>query len=607
MNGRMSRLRRSLSRSLVQLNNVTFRRMRSLSRSVHQLNAVIPLSRQNNIELPDLPSQSEGVLLSRFASPQTYGQLSELVTKHNDALREVIAVFEEKVAMDFTYAKTMHKLAQRLQKVSGDAQCEIDRGWGSVAEQLTAHATLHSNLGSAFNDDLVQPLRSIYTNQQKTIRSANNLVDKETRRWKEKKEELAKAKRSLYVSSKELEKIEQLIDADQNMASKFSLRRKKLTETVKKGEDDYLYSTIDVESQRRATYGVLKKAVESIEAVERQRLAHSQTALGRVQRKMEQLAPNINQMFDRFASGLDVAVACDSSAYINSLQSASTAAHSVTLVDYFAENFSEIILGERRKSSLRRIAGLLDRELRTAYNKGLPIPAAGELTQVEFLEFLYYKINESVNSAEGGASRGYHRLATYMQKSKDKQGLTNSSLIIPLSESLTGNDQRNECFVDRTDDYDRISDEGFYNSSGPRSTDEGIESMNTYSIGFSQAASSPPASVVETITNSPPEIGFKYPSQSAVDQPIPRQTTIIDDPDPAVAVCEALYDFNGTDSEELTIKAGERLIVESRLGDDWLIGRTIQHQQDQQERRGRFPTTYVAFQKQNPLTPVSLC
>lgn len=135
-------------------------------------------------------------------------------------------------------------------------------------------------------------------------------------------------KKSLYVASKELEKIEQLVDANASMASKvfsdffkgpvsnitirfqFALRRKKLKETVKKGEDDYLYSIIDVESQRRfvlnissgtswtfrTTYNVLRKAVESLEAVERQRLAHCQTALGRLQRKLEQLGPNLEQV-----------------------------------------------------------------------------------------------------------------------------------------------------------------------------------------------------------------------------------------------------------------------------------------------------------------------
>ncbi|CAJ0941571.1 unnamed protein product, partial [Mesorhabditis belari] len=319
MNGRMSRLRRSLSRS------------------VHQLNSVIPLGRQPTAnELPEAPfTIDQSILVERFASPQAFGQISEIVTKNNDALREIISIFEEKVAMDFTYAKTLHKLSARLQKVSADAQCEVDKGWTSVADQFTAHATLHSNLGSALNDDLVQPLRSIQTTQQRTIRTAIALAEKETKKWRDKKEELGKSKRSLYVVSKELEKIEQLIDADANMANKFSLRRKKLRETVHKGEDDYLFTTIDLEGQRRITYSVLKKAVENVEAVERQRLAHAQTALGRVQRKMEQLAPNLQQMFERYANELDVAVGCDAPAHIASLQPASTAVHNVTLVDYF--------------------------------------------------------------------------------------------------------------------------------------------------------------------------------------------------------------------------------------------------------------------------------
>lgn len=69
-----------------------------------------------------------------------------------------------------------------------------------------------------------------------------------------------------------------------------------MQEQVRKSEDEYIWATIDLEKQRRVTENVLRKGVESLEAVEKQRLAHCQTAIGRYQRKVEQLAPNIQQV-----------------------------------------------------------------------------------------------------------------------------------------------------------------------------------------------------------------------------------------------------------------------------------------------------------------------
>ncbi|CAJ0942879.1 unnamed protein product, partial [Mesorhabditis belari] len=252
-----------------------------------------------------------------------------------------------------------------------------------------------------------------------------------------------------------------------------------------------------------------------------------------------------------------------------------------------AENFSEIILGERRKSTLKRIASLLDRELRAIYNKKQSTAVSRELTNIEFVEFLYYKINEALNSAEGSGGRGFHRLAGYLQKSKDKQGLSHSSLVIPLSDPLLSTESTSPgCFEDRNDDYDK-------------STDNGDSAQTTSFLGNPPSTSGSETYTLEAVkmesypeTVLPPKLGIGFKEEHLI-----RQSTVIDDPDPSLSICQALYDFNGTHQEELSIKAGENLIVESRLGDDWLVGRAMD---GIEERKGRFPTIYVTFLTSSP-------
>uniref|UniRef100_A0A1I7V566 KxDL domain-containing protein n=1 Tax=Caenorhabditis tropicalis TaxID=1561998 RepID=A0A1I7V566_9PELO len=99
MNSRMSKLRRSISRSVFQLNS--------------------SLSRQNSLNgLVDLPTMSNTTLVDKFATPTNFRQLRDLIRNNNELLAEVVAAFEEKAALDFHYSKTLKKISIRLHKLT---------------------------------------------------------------------------------------------------------------------------------------------------------------------------------------------------------------------------------------------------------------------------------------------------------------------------------------------------------------------------------------------------------------------------------------------------------------------------------------------------------
>ncbi|PIO74404.1 hypothetical protein TELCIR_03589 [Teladorsagia circumcincta] len=174
----------------------------------------------------------------------------------------------------------------------------------------------------------------------RTVRRAGHdpqatvFVERETRKLKDTKDATLRKKRLLYESSKQLEKLEQSFD-QQNNGERASLKKKRLEEQVKKQEETYIWETVDLEKQRRVTEGVLRKGVESLEAVERQRLAHCQTALGRYQRKIEQLGPNLQQMFDRHTNNLDIAVQATAADYIAGIQPSTAAVNHIVLTDVY--------------------------------------------------------------------------------------------------------------------------------------------------------------------------------------------------------------------------------------------------------------------------------
>ncbi|KHJ89915.1 hypothetical protein OESDEN_10248 [Oesophagostomum dentatum] len=179
-------------------------------------------------------------MLAYEQSPANFDQLRHLVQRNNDVLREVIAAFEEKAALDFHYSKMLKKISANLHKATHQVESDIDKGWTSVAEQFDVQATIHSNLGSALTDDVVQPLRSIQISEAKTIRAAALFVERELRKLKDRKDGTTRTKRLLYECSKQLEKLEQANDQHQNGERMFERHTNNLDIAVQATANDYI-------------------------------------------------------------------------------------------------------------------------------------------------------------------------------------------------------------------------------------------------------------------------------------------------------------------------------------------------------------------------------
>uniref|UniRef100_A0A0R3S5W1 SH3 domain-containing protein n=1 Tax=Elaeophora elaphi TaxID=1147741 RepID=A0A0R3S5W1_9BILA len=450
----------------------------------------------------------------------------------------------------------------------------IDRAWSYVADQFDAQASIHNNLGSAITDDIVQPLRAIFNSQQRTIRATEQLANRELRFLTSKRDDLSKIKRLLHSSSRDLEKVEQLIDNDHVSNIKLSVRKRKLLEQVMKQEQAYIEETIATERQRRVTDGVLRKGVEYLEVVEKQRLAHCQTALGRFQRKISQLGPNLNMMFERCMNALNDAVSVEPNEQILVLAPICSTSHTIYLCDFHAENFAEVIGGQRRRWTLERISAVLHEYLkRSQLETNLTLPSSASIANfsyAEFLEYLIYKINGALKSIDGAQNREYHRLARFQQKLKDKMGLAQTVLTVPLDEFENGDKPSapslptTSSIEDETEPIVSDTREPLEQYAAPRSIlcDESQHMQNT--------SSSTCTSNSET---------FKR-------------------------IYRVLYDFTATTEDELDVHAGDCVLVEGKIGNDWMIGQIISNNQmtdgddsvksQVNNKIGRFPTSYVA-------------
>uniref|UniRef100_A0A915PV77 SH3 domain-containing protein n=1 Tax=Setaria digitata TaxID=48799 RepID=A0A915PV77_9BILA len=480
----------------------------------------------------------------------------------------------------------MQKLSSRLHKVSTKSPGIIDRAWSYVADQFDAQASIHNNLGSAITDDIVQPLRAIFNSQQRTIRATEQLANRELRFLNSKRDELSKIKRLLHNSSHDLEKVEQLIDNDHMSNIKLSVRKRKLLEQVMKQEQTYIEETIAAERQRRLTDGVLRKGVEYLEVVEKQRLAHCQTALGRFQRKISQLGPNLNMMFERCMNALNDAINVEPSDQISMLTPICSTNHTIYLCDFHAENFAEVIGGQRRRWALERISAVIHEYLKRTQletKPTLPLANVADCSYVEFLEYLIYKINEALKSIDGGQNREYHRLARFQQKLKDKMGMVQTVLTIPLDEFENG------------------------------------EKPSAPSLPTTSSVEDETEPIISEVRE--PLEQYAAPRSMLYDEPHHMQntssSTCTSNSETIKRIYRVLYDFTATTEDELDVHAGDCVLVEGKIGNDWMIGQIISNNQiiddvnddddddDDDDNNscvtekisnkiGRFPTSYVA-------------
>jgi len=77
------------------------------------------------------------------------------------------------------------------------------------------------------------------------------------------------------------------------------------------------------------------------------------------------------------------------------------------------------------------------------------------------------------------------------------------------------------------------------------------------------------------------------PKSVPVSSAPPHSTPAADVPKVMNAKCEALFDFEGNDNDDLAFKKGDILIITGEL-DGWYLGKTLDG-----ARTGIFPSNYV--------------
>ncbi|XP_064647417.1 nostrin-like isoform X3 [Lineus longissimus] len=510
------------------------------------------------------------VIDSKFEGLTGFDELRRYIKQGNEFCKEVALLMQERADVEATYAKSLTKISNKLQKQASNCLGSLAVAWLGVATSVEAEADLHRNLSSALVEDLHKPVKQLSEYIHKTRKPIEATVDKSMKNLMDKRNEEMRSKKSAFGCARDTEKvIDQTRDVkagkgkftDKDLA-RMEKKGKHSEDNLRKADKDYHDSCQKAEGARQEWESAVYKGTNQLQSLEEERISQLQDALNKYNNHISVMGPKLIKVCDNMGESVKtVDIQADLASVVDEKGSGQNQPEQI-LIECYAEDLGSPMDKERRIYALRTYLYYLEADIereqkgREGVEKLLDVyrnkpnygdtetqddvknKLAGLNATMNFLEAGKYKITSAMAAANGEPKPEY-TFAQYIERTKDKQGLPQSILRVPPA--LRGETP------------------GF---------------RSTYNVPGSR----------------PPAVGRQVDSMYDEDEfdNYDGDDFGADGADghAAIGECQALYDYQGTQPDELTIHAGDIIRLEHKEGDGWWHG-------ELNGQRGIFPATYV--------------
>ncbi|CAH1789065.1 unnamed protein product [Owenia fusiformis] len=513
-----------------------------------------------------------------------FEELRKYIKQGNEFCKEVSTLMLERSELEMHYGKVLNKLAGKLSKSATNCIGTLASAWSAVAVEMQEEAELHKNLGQMLSEEVYKPLKVLAENQHKARKPVESMVNKALQSLTDRRSEEQKAKKLAFSSAKEREKLsEQLAQAragkgksTEKDISKLQKRVNTSDELLRKTDRDYHNVAIKAEGSREDWETAVYKASIQMQMLEETRINEMHKQLQKIYSCIAPLAPRQVQSCER----LNEAVICvDLNADLRTIvdqKGTGPNQPNQHLLECYAEDFANSMDVERRRDLLQSYMLYLTQSIeveekgREGVEKLMDVyrnkPGfADQETQddtqhrlvhlnsmLSFLRGSQYKISCALAHLNG-KPKPDHQYSQYIEKTRDKQGLSQSILKLPISLLW-------QTFPN--DDYRGAADGGQPDPQYDARTQSVVSGISVWSADDDE---------FET-----------YEGDDAAFKP-PEYNSIQNSPE---GRCEAIYEYTAGQQDELTIKPGDVINVYQKQQDDWWQG-------ELNGKVGLFPATYV--------------
>ncbi|XP_050046144.1 nostrin isoform X1 [Dermacentor andersoni] len=495
-----------------------------------------------------------------FWGPTGFEELRRLLKQGADFSKEVVSILQERSELEAVHAKSLAKLSQRLARAARDAIGTSATAWQEVATQLEREAQLHRGLSRGLSEGVCGPLRASCEAQAGRRKALEAAVERRARAVRDRRALQDRTKRHAYHCARINEQAQGrvleprshrgmrlLTDRDLH---KLESKRRKAENALTKAEGEYYGACMSAEQARQEWETLLFQTAGWLQALEQERLEALHAALSRYAQHLLHKAPQALQCAECVQAQTAHVDAKQDIEEAVRLRATAPNVPEQLLPDFYAEDLSSPMQPQRRKEALERLLQLLQKDLDTERRGKQGVeslaqafresPRFGDeeaqlrvqekLQQLRqslaFLEASRHKVQCCLAGLEG-QPRPPHPLAPHLEQRRDRQGLAQTVLKIPP-------------WLQR------------------RSS-----SAEEWDRGAADGGAEVPVSL-ET-------------EQEEEEQPyanvLPSQ-------------CRALYDYQATMDDELSLRSGDLVTVHSRAEDGWWHGEKDGHW-------GVFPASYV--------------
>lgn len=496
-----------------------------------------------------------------FWGPTGFEELRRLLKQGADFSKEVVSILQDRSELEAVHAKSLAKLSQRLTRAARDAIGTTATAWQEVATQLEREAQLHRGLSRGLSEGVCGPLRASCEAQAGRRKTLEAAVERRARAVRERRAVQERTKRHAHQCARANEQAQgRVLEPRSNRGlltdrdlHKLESKRRKAESALSKAEGEYYGACMSAEQARQEWETLLFQTAGWLQALEEERLEALHVALSRYAQHLLHMAPLTVQCAECVqAQTANVDAKQDIEEAVR-LRGTAPNVPEQFLPDFYAEDLSSPMQPQRRKQALERLLQLLQRDLDTERRGKQGVeslaqafresPRFGdEEAQLRVQEKLQ-QLRQSLAFLEAsrhkvqcclagldGQPRPAHPLAPHLEQRRDRQGLAQTVLKIPPWLQRRSSS---------AEEWDRGAADGVAEQQEEEDDEQAYANV--------------------------------LPSQ-----------------------CRALYDFQATMDDELSLCSGDLVTVHSRAEDGWWHGEKDGHW-------GVFPASYVQELRPNRL------
>ncbi|XP_011177427.1 uncharacterized protein LOC105208996 isoform X1 [Zeugodacus cucurbitae] len=404
-----------------------------------------------------------------------FEELRRYVKQGGDFGKELVMILQERVESETLYSKSLSKMANKLNKACRELPGSIADAWRGVATEMENRSDIHRQLSASLTDEIVKPLKNIIDAHHKTRKSVESNVDKAARTLAEWRVSESKAKKSSHTAARENEKLqdalldvriqkspsiallhqgpnklaaEKEIRSAEKDCAKLDSKRKKAEEAVKRADVEYYTLCIRAERARVDWEMAVLRGSSLLQNIENQRLVNMKNFIANYSRLTSNMNPILDGLMQRLQPQVDACNVLKDMQVVKNIRRNSEGPSEQLLPDFYCEHTTLAMNRERRKHALIKLLQLvkadLERERRSRNGlKGLSQSLNNQENQnitdklyhirsmLTYLEGARFKLHSALLELDH-KPRSSHPLAQHIQVTRDRTGLQQSVLKVPL-------------------------------------------------------------------------------------------------------------------------------------------------------------------------------